>query len=57
MAPRWVGLIDPEKQTVLFFLLSQQVEAFDRAELQLPAPDFARTLSLTIGELFGWLLE
>jgi Uma2 family endonuclease len=32
-------------------------EVFDEPEQLLPVPSFARELQLTVGELFGWLLE
>ncbi len=50
-------LIDPDEQTVFVYLPKQQPEAFDKSEVQLPVPSFASELQLTVGELFGWLLE
>lgn len=35
----------------------QQPEVFDELENQLPVPSFASELLLTIGVVFGWLLE
>jgi Uma2 family endonuclease len=35
----------------------QEVEIFDEIDQQLPMPEFAQDLQLTIGELFGWLIE
>jgi Uma2 family endonuclease len=48
-------LIDPEEKTVLVYRSQQAVEILDEPEQQLPMPEFARDLRLTIGELFGWL--
>ncbi len=36
---------------------SQQPAFFEAATDVLPVPDFAKALQLTLGELFGWLLE
>jgi Uma2 family endonuclease len=49
-------LIDPEEQTV-FVRAKQQPEVFDEPEQQLPVPSFASEVRLSVGELFGWLLE
>jgi Uma2 family endonuclease len=50
-------LIDPEEQTVFVYRPKQEVEILDEPGQLLPMPEFAQGLSLTIGELFGWLLE
>lgn len=50
-------LIDPDEQTVFVYLPKQQTEVFDEPEELLPVPSFASELRLTVGELFGWLLE
>ncbi|MBD2099784.1 Uma2 family endonuclease [Leptolyngbya sp. FACHB-261] len=50
-------LIDPAEQTVFVYLPQQLPEAFDEAAVQLPVPSFVGELQLTVGELFGWLLE
>ena len=50
-------LIDPEKQTLFVYRSKQEVEIFDEPNQQLPMPEFAKDLQLTIGELFGWLIE
>jgi len=50
-------LIDPHEQTVFVYLPKQQLEAFDQSEVQLPVPSFTSELQLTVGGLFGWLLE
>ena len=39
--------------------LSERIRApiiYDQLEAQLPAPNFAKGLKLTVGELFGWLI-
>jgi Uma2 family endonuclease len=50
-------LIDPEEQTVFVYRAKQQPEVFDEPEQQLPVPSFASEVRLSVGELFGWLLE
>ncbi|MBD2307079.1 Uma2 family endonuclease [Chroococcidiopsis sp. FACHB-1243] len=50
-------LIDPEEQTVFVYLPNQQPEVFDEPEQQIPVPSFAQEVQLTIGNLFGWLIE
>jgi Uma2 family endonuclease len=50
-------LIDPEEQTVFVYLPKQEPQIFDKSEQQLPVPAFAAELQLSVGELFGWLLE
>jgi Uma2 family endonuclease len=50
-------LIDPVERTVFIYLPNQPVLVCDRPEQQLPTPDFARALQLTVGELFSWLMD
>ncbi len=50
-------LIDPEEQTIFVYQSKQQPEVFDELEQQLRVPDFAIDLRLTVGDVFGWLLE
>ena len=50
-------LIDPQEQSVFVYLRSQQPAFFEAATDVLPVPDFAKAFELTLGELFGWLLE
>jgi Uma2 family endonuclease len=50
-------LIDPREQSVLVYFRAQQPAFFEAATDVLPVPDFARAFQLTLGELFGWLLE
>jgi Uma2 family endonuclease len=50
-------LIDPEEQSVFVYLRNQQLVVLDEAEALLPVPEFASELKLTVGDLFGWLLE
>ncbi|MBD2007020.1 MULTISPECIES: Uma2 family endonuclease [Cyanophyceae] len=50
-------LIDPNEQTIFVYQPKQQPEVFDEPEQLLPVPSFARELHLTVGNVFGWLLE
>jgi len=50
-------LIDPEEQTVFVYRPKQQIEVFDQLSDQLLVPSFARELSITVGDLFSWLLD
>ncbi|MEL6912781.1 MAG: Uma2 family endonuclease [Cyanobacteria bacterium J06629_2] len=50
-------LIDPSEQSIFAYYPKQQPEFFEDANDVLPVPDFAKSFKLTLGELFGWLLE
>ncbi|MBD1923003.1 Uma2 family endonuclease [Microcoleus sp. FACHB-831] len=50
-------LIDPDEQSVFVYLPDRPTEVFDEPEARLPVPEFANNFSLTLGDLFGWLLE
>ena len=50
-------LIDPSEQTIFTHLPDQALKVFDQSEMQLPVPTFARGLQLTVGDLFGWLVD
>lgn len=50
-------LIDPKEQTVFVFRSQHPPVAFDELEQQILVPEFASELTLSVGELFGWLLE
>ncbi|MBD2125970.1 Uma2 family endonuclease [Microcoleus sp. ZQ-A2] len=50
-------LIDPDEQTIFVYQPNQQPEVFEEPEEQLPVPSFASELRLTVGDVFGWLLE
>lgn len=50
-------LIDPEEQTVLVFQAQQPPLAFDEPDRAIALPEFASEVTLSVGELFGWLLE
>jgi Uma2 family endonuclease len=50
-------LIDPEERSVFVDQPNQLTEVFDEPEQLLPVPSFAGELQLTVGDLFGWLLE
>jgi Uma2 family endonuclease len=49
-------LIDPVEQTVFVYYPKQEIEVFDQPNELLPVPSFASELSLTINDLFAWLV-
>ncbi|WP_197036152.1 Uma2 family endonuclease [Fischerella sp. PCC 9605] len=50
-------LIDPEERSVFVYFPDKSTDVFDQLEARLPIPEFARDISLTVGDLFGWLME
>lgn len=48
-------LIDPDDQSVFIGQIGQQFTIIDELDIQLPIPEFAAGLTLTVGEIFGWL--
>jgi Uma2 family endonuclease len=50
-------LIDPTEQSIFVYHAQKQTEVFDEPSQQIPVPSFATDLQLTVGEIFGWLLE
>ena len=50
-------LIDPEDQSVFVYRSDRPTDVFDKPEILLPVPEFAKDFTLTLGELFNWLLE
>ncbi|BAU14200.1 hypothetical protein LEP3755_47450 [Leptolyngbya sp. NIES-3755] len=50
-------MIDPEEKVVFVYFSDRTVQFFDISEQLLPVPLFANKIQLTVGELFGWLLN
>jgi Uma2 family endonuclease len=50
-------LIDPDEQTIFVYRPKQQLEIFDQPAMKLPVPAFASELNLSVGTIFGWLLD
>jgi Uma2 family endonuclease len=50
-------LIDPSEQSVLVYFPEQKPAFLAEITEILPVPQFAKAFKLTVGELFGWLLE
>ena len=48
-------LIDPDDRTVFIYHPNGTLEIFDEPDSQLPVPEFARSIELTIGDVLGWL--
>ncbi len=50
-------LIDPNDRTVFIYYPNGTMAIADEPEAQLPVPEFAQSLALTVGEVFGWLAK
>ena len=50
-------LLDPGEQSLFVYLPNHQIACYEDLTVELPVPEFAEGFSLTLGELFGWLLE
>jgi Uma2 family endonuclease len=50
-------LIDPDDRTVFVYHPSGSMEIFDAPDDRLPMPEFAQSLELSVGEVFGWLAK
>ena len=50
-------LINPQEQSVLVYFPTQQPAFFEDDNDVLPVPDFAKAFELSLGKLFGWLME
>jgi Uma2 family endonuclease len=48
-------LIDPADRTIFIYHPNGTMEIFDEPEARLPVPEFARSIELTVGDVFGWL--
>jgi Uma2 family endonuclease len=48
-------LIDPADRTIFAYYPNGMMEIFDAPEARLPVPEFAQSIGLTVGEIFGWL--
>jgi len=48
-------LIDPEERSLLVYYPNQQPEFIEASQDLLPVPNLVGNLSLTVGQLFGWL--
>ena len=49
-------LIDPEEQSVFVYWPDRTTGLYDRPEALLPVPGFAQDFSLSVKDLFDWLL-
>ncbi|NET10772.1 MAG: Uma2 family endonuclease [Symploca sp. SIO2B6] len=50
-------LLDPSEQSIFVYGPKQHIACYEDLSTKLPVPDFAQDFSLTLGDLFGWLLE
>jgi Uma2 family endonuclease len=48
-------LIDPAEKMILVYQPDKQVQVVDILEAELIVPEFARSIKLTAGDVFGWL--
>jgi Uma2 family endonuclease len=48
-------LIDPADRTIFAYYPNGTMKIFDTPEAQLPVPEFAQSIALTVGDIFGWL--
>jgi Uma2 family endonuclease len=48
-------LIDPAEKMILIYQPDRQVQVVDLLESELIVPEFARSIKLTAGDVFGWL--
>jgi Uma2 family endonuclease len=50
-------LIDPAESLILVYSPNQQIQVLEDPATLLPMPPFATGLTLTLGDVFSWLLE
>ena len=50
-------LLDPSEKSVRVYRSHQPTTVCDKPEQELPVPDFAQGVQLTVDTIFGWLLE
>jgi Uma2 family endonuclease len=47
--------IDPEDRSIVISRIGQNTDVIDGIDAILPVPEFARSIQLTVGQMFGWL--
>jgi Uma2 family endonuclease len=50
-------LIDPAEECVTLYLPDYRIALFDEPAQVLPVPGFATEVQITVGDLFGWLMD
>ncbi|MEB3293571.1 MAG: Uma2 family endonuclease [Synechococcales bacterium] len=50
-------LIDPDEKLVFVYFADSRVALFESGSDRIPAPAFAESFQLTVGQLFSWLEE
>lgn len=50
-------LLDPDERSILVFHPDQPTIIYDDLSVPLPVPTFANDLKITLGDIFGWLME
>jgi Uma2 family endonuclease len=48
-------LIDPEDRSIVISRIGQNTDVIDEIDAILPVPEFARSIQLTVGQMFSWL--
>ena len=49
-------LIDPDEKNVFVYRPKQEIEVFDAPQSIVPMPAFMDSFTLTIEQVFGWLM-
>jgi Uma2 family endonuclease len=50
-------LIDPDEEMIFVYANDRTVAAFENPPQALPVPVFADAVELTVGQIFGWLVD
>jgi Uma2 family endonuclease len=50
-------LIDPDESLIFTYEPGKQSHFFESVDAIVPAPAFAESVQLRVGEIFGWLAE
>jgi hypothetical protein len=50
-------LIDPQEQSIFVYQSQQSPEIFDQWESVLLLPSFAKQITLSLGDVLGWLIK
>lgn len=48
-------LLDPEESLIFVYKADKSVELFEKTEVILPVPEFAKVVQLKVSEIFNWL--
>jgi Uma2 family endonuclease len=48
-------LIDPDEELIFVYRSDRTITVYEQPQDQLPVPDFASAIQLTVGQVFNWL--